>query len=82
VGNSHLKLRLRQQNGVSRDAIAFKRGHLLGKQIRDGVRIAAVFTPRLNAWSGSTTVELEIKDIKTEKDYHGSRVRDTRKNLP
>jgi single-stranded-DNA-specific exonuclease len=68
VGNNHLKLRLRQQNGVSRDAIAFKRGHLLGKQIRDGVRIAAVFTPRLNAWSGTTTVELEIKDIKTEKD--------------
>jgi single-stranded-DNA-specific exonuclease len=68
VGNNHLKLRLRQQSGVSRDAIAFKRGHLLGKQIRDGVRLAAVFTPRLNAWNGTTTVELEIKDLKNEKD--------------
>ena len=67
VGNNHLKLRLRQQSGVSRDAIAFKRGHLLGKQVRDGARLAAVFTPRLNAWNGRTTVELEIKDIKTEK---------------
>lgn len=72
VGNNHLKLRLRQQSGVSRDAIAFKRGHLLGKQIRDGARLAAVFTPRLNAWNGTTTVELEIKDIKTEKDISKS----------
>lgn len=67
VGNNHLKLRLRQQSGVFLDAIMFKRGHLLGKQIRDGARLAAVFTPRLNVWNGTTTVELEIKDIKTEK---------------
>ncbi len=67
VGNNHLKLRLRQQSGVSLDAIMFKRGHLLGKQIRDGARLAAVFTPRINAWNGTTTVELELRDIKTEK---------------
>jgi single-stranded-DNA-specific exonuclease len=67
VGNNHLKLRLRQQSGVSLDAIMFKSGHLLGKQIRDGARLAAVFTPRLNAWNGNAAVELEIKDIKTEK---------------
>jgi single-stranded-DNA-specific exonuclease len=67
VGNNHLKLRLRQQSGVSLDAIAFKRGHLLGKQMRDGARLAAVFTPRLNVWNGTTTVELDIRDIKTEK---------------
>jgi len=68
VGNNHLKLRLRQQNGVSLGAIAFKRGHLHGKQVREGARLAAVFTPRLNAWNGTTTVELEIKDIKIDKD--------------
>jgi single-stranded-DNA-specific exonuclease len=67
VGNNHLKLRFRQQSGVSLDAIAFNRGNLLGRQVRDGVRLAAVFTPRLNAWNGKTTVELEIRDIKTEK---------------
>jgi single-stranded-DNA-specific exonuclease len=67
VGNNHLKLRLRQKNGVSLGAIMFKRGHLLGKQIRDGALLAAVFTPRTNTWNGTTTVELEIKDIKTEK---------------
>jgi single-stranded-DNA-specific exonuclease len=68
VGNNHLKLRLRQQSGVSLDAIMFKRGHLLGKQVRDGSRIAAVFTPRINSWNGTTTVELEIRDLKTEKE--------------
>ncbi len=68
VGNGHLKLRLRQKSGVSLDAIAFKCGHLLGKEIRDGARLAAVFSPRLNAWNGATTVQLEIRDIKTEKE--------------
>jgi single-stranded-DNA-specific exonuclease len=68
VGNNHLKLRLRQQSGISLDAIAFNRGNLLGKQVRDGARMAAVFTPRLNAWNGKTTVELEIRDIKIDKE--------------
>jgi len=67
VGSNHLKLRLRQQSGVFLDAIAFNRGNLLGKEVRDGARLAAVFTPRLNAWNGKTAVELEIRDIKTEK---------------
>lgn len=67
VGSKHLKLRLRQQGGVSLDAIAFNRGNLLGNQVRDGARLAAVFTPRLNAWNGKTAVELEIRDIKSEK---------------
>jgi hypothetical protein len=31
------------------------------------MKVAAVFTPRLNSWNGSTTVELEIKDIKPDK---------------
>ncbi len=67
VGNNHLKLRLKNAKGASLDAIAFKRGNLLGKQVRDGARLAAVFTPRLNAWNGKTSVELEIRDIKVEK---------------
>jgi single-stranded-DNA-specific exonuclease len=67
VGNNHLKLRLRQDKGATLGAIAFNRGALLGKQVKDGARLAAVFTPRLNAWNGATTVELDIKDIKTDK---------------
>jgi single-stranded-DNA-specific exonuclease len=68
VGNNHLKLRLRQQNGAALDAIAFNRGTLLGRQVRDGARLAAVFTPRINAWNGKTAVELEIRDIKIDKE--------------
>ena len=67
VGNGHLKLRLRHDRGVTLDAIAFNRGNLLGKSVRDGVRIAAVFTPRINGWNGSTAVELEIKDLKIDR---------------
>ncbi|MFA5074318.1 MAG: single-stranded-DNA-specific exonuclease RecJ [Nitrospirota bacterium] len=66
VGNNHLKMRLRQ-NDMLLDAIAFNRGTSMGKQIRNGMRIAAVFTPRLNAWSGKETVELEIRDLRKKK---------------
>jgi len=67
VGNSHLKLKLRQGQGKTMDAIAFNKGSLLGRQVRDGAQLAAVFTPRVNAWNGSSTVELDIRDIKTDR---------------
>jgi len=67
VGAKHLKLRLKQQNGMPLDAIAFNRGDLLGNQARDGALLAAVFTPRINTWNGRTAVELELRDIKSEK---------------
>lgn len=67
VGNNHLKFRLRQGGGAPLGAIAFNRGSLLGGQVREGSRLAAVFTPRLNVWNGSTSVELDVKDIKTDK---------------
>ncbi|HYA87981.1 MAG TPA: single-stranded-DNA-specific exonuclease RecJ [Nitrospirota bacterium] len=67
VGSNHLKLRLKQGGGTAIGAIAFNFGSMLGKQVRDGSRLAAVFTPRLNAWNGTTTVELEIRDIKMDK---------------
>jgi len=66
VGAQHLKMRLRQQNGPSISAIFFNGGNLLGTLVRDGARLAAVFTPRLNSWNGNTSVELEIRDIKSE----------------
>jgi single-stranded-DNA-specific exonuclease len=66
VGNNHLKFRLRQGKGPVLGAIAFNKGMLLGKKVRDGARLAAVFTPRLNTWNGSTAVELEIRDVKVD----------------
>lgn len=68
VGNNHLKLRLGNRNGTAFDAIAFNRGDLLGRRVHDGARLAVVFTPRLNSWKGNTAVELEIKDLKLEKE--------------
>ncbi len=74
VGNNHLKLRLRQSGGVSLGAIAFNRADVLKKTVHDGARLAAVFTPRINTWNGNTAVELEIRDIKTEKDDSKSQI--------
>lgn len=67
VGNNHLKLKLRQERGILVDAIAFNRGDLLGRKVRENALIAAVFTPRLTSWNGTTGIELEIKDVKVEK---------------
>ncbi len=67
VGNKHLKLKLRQEKGLPFDAIAFNSSDALGRTVRDNVRIAAVFTPRLNRWNGTTGIELEIRDVKAER---------------
>ena len=67
VGNNHLKLRIRQGKGTAMDAIAFNKGSLLGSQVKDGAKLAAVFTPRINTWNGSATVELDIRDFKIDK---------------
>lgn len=61
VGRNHLKMRL-AQNGTSVDAIGFGLGDNL-KWIKDGV-IDAVFTPTINEWNGTKTVQLNIKDLR------------------
>ena len=66
-GNRHLKMRLRQ-NGISLDAIAYGKAESMGEMLRNGCRIAAVFTPKINAWNGSVCIQLEIKDVKVEKN--------------
>ncbi len=67
VGNCHLKLTLRQGQGKTMDAIAFNKGSLFGRQVKNGAQLAAVFTPRLNVWNGSNKLELDIRDIKTDR---------------
>jgi single-stranded-DNA-specific exonuclease len=64
--NNHLKLLLQQHEGVPFGAIAFSRGGLVGRTVKDGAKIAVVFTPRINAWNGKTAIELEIRDMKKE----------------
>jgi single-stranded-DNA-specific exonuclease len=65
--NKHLKLRLRQQDGISFDGIAFNKGESLGSRLRTGAQVAAVFSPRINTWNGASNIELDIKDIKVDK---------------
>ena len=66
-GNKHLKMRLRQPNGRFLDAIAFNQGEPLGSRIRGGDCVAAVFIPRITVWNGNTGIELEIKDVKHDR---------------
>ena len=51
------QLRLLQQNNQSFDAIAYNRGESLAARLRNGSRVAAVFTPRINTWNGMTQAE-------------------------
>lgn len=67
-GGRHLKLRLRQQNGLCFDAIVYGRGGSTpGDGLLSGARIAAVFTPRINTWNGMTSIQLEIRDVKPDR---------------
>ncbi|MHB8846573.1 MAG: single-stranded-DNA-specific exonuclease RecJ, partial [Nitrospirota bacterium] len=65
--NKHLKLRFRQRNNREFDAIAFNQGASLGGCLRIGAQVAAVFTPRINTWNGTTCIDLDVKDVKIEK---------------
>ncbi len=74
VRNNHLKLLLRQQGGSPFGAISFSRGGRPGKTVVEGSKVAIVFTPRINAWNGKTNVELEIRDIKSEKENYKQQI--------
>lgn len=67
VADKHLKMRLRHPGGGSLDSIAFNRADLLGDPVRVGERLAIVFTPRINEWNGRTSVQLDIRDLKTDR---------------
>jgi single-stranded-DNA-specific exonuclease len=74
VRNNHLKLLLQQQGGSPFGAISFSRGGRPGKTAVEGSKVAIVFTPRINAWNGKTAVELEIRDIKSEKENYKQQI--------
>ena len=60
VGERHLKLRL-SQGETTLDAIAFGFGHC---HPLNGKRVDIIFTPGLNRWQGSETIQLKIVDLK------------------
>ncbi len=60
VGNNHLSMRI-SGDGAIYDSIWFNKGHLSGTVT--GSRVDIVFTPRLNLWNGTTSLQLKMKDM-------------------
>lgn len=64
VGNNHLKLKINGQF-ITLDAIGFGMAEHPASHGTDP--ISACFIPRLNTWNGTTTIQLNLKDIDSEK---------------
>ncbi|MYC27366.1 MAG: single-stranded-DNA-specific exonuclease RecJ [Nitrospira sp. SB0662_bin_26] len=64
VGESHLKLVLRQPGSVPLDSIGFRMGSLAAAIDAGNGRIDAVFTPELNEWKGSSRIQLRLRDVR------------------
>ncbi|MFH0799041.1 MAG: single-stranded-DNA-specific exonuclease RecJ, partial [Pseudomonadota bacterium] len=62
LGQKHLKLRV-GSGGFGFDAIGF---NMAGDLLEDQKNISLAFTPELNTWNGTTSVQLKIKDIKVD----------------
>jgi single-stranded-DNA-specific exonuclease len=60
VGNRHLKMRV-IGDGVSCSSIWFNRGDYA--QNVEGVRLDIAFTPQINNWNGSSSIQLKVRDI-------------------
>ncbi|MEW6616011.1 MAG: single-stranded-DNA-specific exonuclease RecJ [Thermodesulfobacteriota bacterium] len=59
VGNGHLKLKVKE-GGIIYDAIGFNMGKDV-LPINQGIK--AAFTPQINEWNGTRTIQLRLKDI-------------------
>lgn len=64
VGESHLKLVLRQPGSVPLDSIGFRMGALADSIDTGNGRIDAAFTPELNEWKGSSRIQLRLRDVR------------------
>lgn len=64
VGESHLKLVLRQPGSVPLDSIGFRMGDLADAIDTGNGRVDAVFTPELNEWKGSSRIQLRLRDVR------------------
>jgi single-stranded-DNA-specific exonuclease len=60
----HLKLTLRDGRGVAWDAIAFRRGDLLG---RIPGRVDAVYNLEINEWNQGKQLQLNIQDLRAAR---------------
>jgi len=66
VGEDHLKMILRPAvgGGPRFDAIAFRQGRHL-EQVRSGAPFSLLYTLEENEWNGRTSLQLNVKDIRT-----------------
>ncbi|MGD0276834.1 MAG: DHHA1 domain-containing protein, partial [Syntrophales bacterium] len=60
VGNNHLRMQIRA-DGVSYPSIWFGRGHLINAFY--GATLDVIFTPQINEWNGSSSIQLVLKDV-------------------
>lgn len=65
VGDNHLKMTVFQENNPSKKyaCIGFNLGHFVN-QLAPGVPFSMVYTIEENTWNNSTTIQLNIKDIR------------------
>ena len=58
----HLKLNVKDRDGSSWDAIAFRQGERIG-QARPGVNLDIAYSMERNTWRGSTSLQLVVEDF-------------------
>jgi single-stranded-DNA-specific exonuclease len=64
VGNNHLRMRV-NGDGVSCNSIWFSKGHFLNTL--SGPHLDIAFTPQINSYSGSSDIQLKMKDVTVQK---------------
>jgi single-stranded-DNA-specific exonuclease len=62
VGNNHLKVRTRQKK-IYMDTIGFKKGDLL-KVVESSALFDSAFTPCINEWNGTRSLQLNLKALR------------------
>ncbi len=62
VGNNHLKLRSKQKK-IYMDTIGFRKGDLL-KEVESSSIFDSAFTPSINEWNGTRSLQLKLKAIR------------------
>jgi single-stranded-DNA-specific exonuclease len=67
TGERHLSFRVRQGGNTIR-AVAFGMGERLDELMCDGGRCCLAFTPKVNEWNGSRSVEIEVVDFQPGMD--------------
>jgi single-stranded-DNA-specific exonuclease len=60
VGSNHLRMRV-SGDGTSRNSIWFNKGHFI--DTFSGPAFDIVFTPQINYWNGTYSVQLKMKDM-------------------